>query len=85
MSSHAQPLASSMVSARSDVVLMPLLFSRLLSLRMSFASMLTLATSFTMHPILSREFSSRYLSSVVFPAIGHDRFLTISASHPSTR
>ena len=65
---HAQPLASSMVSARSEVVLVPLFFSRLLSLRMSFASMLTLATSFTMHPILSLEFSNRYLSRVVFPA-----------------
>ena len=66
--SHAQPLASSMVSARSEVVLEPVFFSRLLSLRMSFASMLTLATSFTMHPILSLEFPSRYLSRVVFPA-----------------
>ena len=65
---HAQPLASSIVSARSEVVLMPLFFSRLLSLRMSFASILTLATSLTMHPILSLEFSSRYLSRVVFPA-----------------
>ena len=56
------------MSARSEVVLTPLFFSRLLSLRMSFASMLTLATSLTMHPILSLEFSSRYLSRVVFPA-----------------
>ncbi len=75
---HAQPLASSIVSARSEVVLMPLFFSRLLSLRMSFASMLTLATSFTMHPILSLEFSSRYLSRVVFPANSMIRMLNQS-------
>lgn len=56
------------MSAKSEVVLMPLFFSRLLSLRMSLASMLTLATSLTMHPILRPDFSSRCLSRVVFPA-----------------
>lgn len=57
--SHAQPLASSIVSARSAVVLTvsPLLL--FLSLRTSLASMLMDATSFTMQATFSLEFSSR--------------------------
>ena len=47
---------------------MLLSWSRLRSLRMSLASMLTWATSLTMQPILSLVFSSRYRSKVVFPA-----------------
>lgn len=65
--SHAQPLASSMVSARSAVVLSasPLLLLR--SLRTSLASMLMLATSLTMQATFSLLFSSRYRSRVVLP------------------
>ena len=64
--SQAQPFASSMVSARSEVLLGP--FSRVRSLRISLASMLMAATSLTMHPILSLVFSSRLRRRVVLPA-----------------
>jgi hypothetical protein len=57
--SHAQPLASSMVSARSAVVLTWSERALLRSLRTSLASMLMLATSFTMQATFSLEFSSR--------------------------
>jgi hypothetical protein len=57
--SHAQPLASSMVSARSAVVLTWSERALLRSLRTSLASMLMLATSFTMQATFSFEFSSR--------------------------
>ena len=57
-----------MVSARSLVVFLEGSLSLFLLLRMSLASMLTLATSFTMQPIFSLEFDSRCRSKVVFPA-----------------
>lgn len=70
--SHAQPFASSIVSARSAVVLTlpplsrPALF---LSLRTSLASMLMLATSFTMQATFSVLCSRRWRSSVVLPVV----------------
>lgn len=67
---HAQPLASSMVSARSAVVFKFLSRSLLRSLRISFASILTLATSLTIQPIFNVLFSSKCLSKVVLPAKG---------------
>eukprot|EP00955_Chlamydomonas_euryale_P094386 364852-Chlamydomonas_euryale.AAC.8 len=71
--SHAQPFCSSMVSARSDVVLIAASRPRLRSLRTSLASMLMLATSFTMHAIFSVLFSSTWRSSVVLPALSHTK------------
>lgn len=80
---HAQPLASSIVSARSDVVLLllfPLLLALFpspptppprcldLSLRTSLASMLTSATSLTTQPILRLSaFWRRWRRTVVLP------------------
>lgn len=64
---HAQPFASSIVSAKSAVEEGPFDRSLLRSFRISLASTLTLATSFTMQPILRVLFSRRYRSRVVFP------------------
>jgi hypothetical protein len=69
--SQAQPLDSSTVSARSDVVVAasapwP---PRFLSLRTSLASTLTLATSLMTHPnFMPAAFCSRCRSTVVLPA-----------------
>ena len=58
------------MSARSAVLPGASPPSRFWVLRMSLASMLTAATSFTMHPILSVVFWSTCRSSVVLPARG---------------
>lgn len=55
---QAQPLASSMVSARSAVVAGPWPSRGPAAPRISLASMFTEATSFTMHPILRSLFCS---------------------------
>jgi hypothetical protein len=57
--SHAQPLASSMVSARSAVVFTWFSLALFRSFLTSLASMLMLATSFTMQATFSFEFSNR--------------------------
>jgi hypothetical protein len=67
---HAQPFCSSMVGARSDVVLLaaPCLVVWFLT---SFASMFTDATSLIMQPILYLDCVSSSRSRVVFPACFH--------------
>ena len=73
--SQAQPLDSSTVSARSDVVVAVSTACRppprFLSLRTSLASTLTLATSLMTHPnFMPAAFCSRCRSTVVLPARG---------------
>ena len=70
MEQQAQPLASSIVSARSAVVAGWPGSRPRPSPRSSLASMFTLATSFTMHPIFSLVFCSTWRSSVVLPGSG---------------
>ena len=96
---HAQPLASSIVSARSAVVLFffpfPPSFSspsfplflflcRDRSLRTSLASMLTSATSLTTQPILRwLEFWSRWRRTVVLPK--KESWLRVEVFRPRER